>query len=119
MSLERRAHYRIEERLEDILAPVLSFSRTVTKAAKQLVLLRRDSQELALHWIEVVAHSSLELSFQLAERYTAAAKVLGAADIERWIKAVLDAFDHAGMQAAGTEFSGRTMARLRTCRRCV
>ncbi|KAA3629360.1 MAG: hypothetical protein DWQ09_03660 [Proteobacteria bacterium] len=103
MTLERRKHYRIEERLEDILAPVLSFSRTATRAALQLVRLRRERQELAFHWIEVVAHSSLELAFHLAERYTAAAQVLSATDIERWIKATLDALDHSGLQSARAE----------------
>lgn len=119
MSLERRKHYRLEERLEDILAPVLSFSRTATTAAKRLVLLRRDSQRRALHWIEVVAHSSLELAFQLAERYTQAAQVLDAEDIERWIKATLDTFDHSGLQAACEELDHhRAFVRTQTATSC-
>ncbi|GAB4345625.1 MAG: VWA domain-containing protein [Gammaproteobacteria bacterium] len=100
MPLERRQHYRLEERLEELLAPVLSFSRTATHAARDLVRLQRDRQEYALHWVEVFTKSSFELAFRLAEQFAAAAAELSTANLERWIKSVLDAFDAEGLEGA-------------------
>ncbi len=100
MSLERRQHYHLEERLEDLLEPVLSFSRTATHAARELLRLQRDRQEYALHWIEVCSKSSFELAFHLAEQFATAAAELSGPGLERWIKSLLDTFDVEGLDAA-------------------
>ena len=49
----------IEERLNEMLDPVLSSRRTASEPAKQLAKCSRAQQDFALHWLGVIISTGL------------------------------------------------------------
>lgn len=105
MSRDRRRTDRLEERLEAVLAPVLSFSRTVEPLARGLCALPRTQQSRALRWIGITAATSAELAYRLAERLPAVL-FLPEAVVADWVRELLDVFDHHGLEGASVRLAG-------------
>ncbi len=95
---------QVEEQLDKHLEPVLSFRRSAAEPARQIATLDIKAQNFALHWVEVIALTNAEMSYQFAANVTDAVlkleSDLGA--VEQWIIEAMQAFDERGLQLAFT-----------------
>ena len=90
----------LEERLDELLFPVLSSRRTAAGIAAGLAPLARAQQDLVLHWVKVAVHGAGELAYQIAAQAPHAFARFGPAEVERWILGALDVYDREGLYAA-------------------
>ena len=87
----------IEEKLEELLAAVLSSRRTASEPAAQLSNLNRASQDFTLHWADVIAKSNSEMAFQFVSFATKAFSLMDIKSIEMWIIEAMDIYDRQGL----------------------
>ena len=92
--------HELEARLDQLLLLSLR-QRSAKEPAAQLEALPRESQERVLHWAGVATQSSNDLGWLIASQAATHAATLGA-QLDAWVRAGLDAFDHGGLAAART-----------------
>lgn len=90
----------LEDRLDDVLNPVLSSRRTAAGIAADLSTLPRHQQRFVLHWVEVVARSSAELGYQFAAHAPRALALMDEAGAEEWLIHAMDVYDKHGLYPA-------------------
>ncbi len=66
MAAEPYSANALEDRLDEILDPVLSSRRTATRLAETIAPLARDLQDFTLHWTAVIARTNPEMAYQFA-----------------------------------------------------
>lgn len=94
----------LEERLDEILDPVLSSRRTATGLATQLQDFERDQQEFVLRWVGIIAKTNAELAYQFAAQAPEALRALDSSDVEGWIIQAMDMYDKMGLYPATAVF---------------
>ena len=104
MAAERLSADALEERLDDILDPVLSSRRTATGLAGTIAPLARESQDFILHWVAIIARTNAEMAYQFAAAAPEALACLDPAAAEAWIIAAMDAYDRDGLYRASALF---------------
>ena len=87
----------IEERLNEMLDPVLSSRRTASEPAKQLAKCSRAQQDFALHWLGVIISTNSEMGFQFACHAPQAFSVMDLAQVEQWVLHAMDIYDRQGL----------------------
>lgn len=87
----------LEERLDDILDPVLSSRRTAMQLAVAAARLPRDQQEFVLHWTTVIARTNPEMAYQFAAAAPQALDSLDSDTAEAWIIRAMDVYDREGL----------------------
>jgi len=90
----------LEDRLEEILDPVLSSRRTAGPLAKALAPLSAHQQYFVLHWAAAVAASSTELAYQVVALAPEALARLDLEDLEAWLVRAMDVYDREGLYPA-------------------
>jgi nitric oxide reductase NorD protein len=98
MSERKLFAHELEARLDQLLLLSLR-QRSAQEPAAQLEALPRETQERVLHWAGVATQSSNDLGWLIASQAAAHAGTLGQ-QLDAWILAGLDAFDHGGLAAA-------------------
>jgi len=91
---------QVEARLEALLEACLSSRRTAAQLVPEIAGLARPQQDFVLHWVRVVAQSSVELAYQFAAAVPRALALLGERGTEAWLIAAMDIFDCESMHAA-------------------
>jgi nitric oxide reductase NorD protein len=103
-SSEPPLHFaELEERLGELLNPVLSSRRTASGLARGLAPLRRRIQDFALHWVDVIGKSNHELAYQFASLVPRALDLLGERAAEDWLIQAVDVFDEQGLYPASAQ----------------
>lgn len=90
----------LEDRLDDVLNPVLSSRRTAAGIAAGLSPLPRLRQRFVLHWVEVMARSSAELAYQFAAHAPLALDLMDEPGAEQWLLHAMDVYDKHGLYPA-------------------
>jgi len=90
----------IEERLEENVETVLSSRRTAAGPAAELALVDKQTQNLVLDAVAVIASTNAELAFQFASHATKATAVLDSKQLHAWMIRAMDIFDTTGLHAA-------------------
>ena len=93
---------QLEERLDEILDPVLSSRRTATALAQAIAPLARDEQDFVLHWASVVARSNHEMAYQFVAAAPRALATLGLEAAEEWLIRAMDTYDREGLYRGST-----------------
>jgi nitric oxide reductase NorD protein len=101
---ERLSADTLEERLDDILDPVLSSRRTATGLAGAIAPLARELQDFILHWVAIIARTNAEMAYQFAAAAPEALMRLDSAAAEAWIIAAMDTYDRDGLYRASALF---------------
>lgn len=87
----------LEEKLDELLAPVLSSRRTAAAIAAELAQVERSRQDFVLHWTSVTARSNAELAFQFAAHALRAFRLMDQAGVEQWLIHAMDIYDRQGL----------------------
>jgi nitric oxide reductase NorD protein len=90
--------HELEARLDQLLLLSLR-QRSAKEPAAQLETLPRETQERVLHWAGVATQSSNDLGWLIASQAAAHVASVGP-QLDAWVRAGLDAFDHGGLAAA-------------------
>ena len=90
----------LQDRLDELLDPVLSMRRNATALAHTLAQCTRAEQDFALHWVEVIAKTNPEMAYQFASAVPDGFKRMSAPTIEAWIIEAMDIYDKLGMYPA-------------------
>ena len=94
----------VEQRLDDILDPVLSTRRTATGLAESIAPLERGDQDFILHWSEVIARTNPEMAYQFAAAAPQGLSRLDHAAAEAWIICAMDTYDREGLYRGSAIF---------------
>ena len=94
----------LEERLDEILDPVLSSRRTATGLAGQLQDFQRAQQDFVMRWVGIIAKTNAELAYQFAAQAPEALRLLDESDMEAWIIQAMDMYDKMGLYPATAVF---------------
>jgi nitric oxide reductase NorD protein len=89
----------VELHLEEVFETDIS-SRHSVAPALAIASLEGVQQDFVLHWIKVVARTSLELAFQFAERVDRAFELMDTEGVEEWLVQAVDAYDRKGLAVA-------------------
>lgn len=87
----------LEEKLDEVLDPVLSSRRTAAGLAKALTAFARERQDFIIHWVDVIAKTNAELAYQFAARAPEALRLMDLSGIEKWIVHAMDVYDKNGL----------------------
>lgn len=90
--------HELEARLDQLLLLSLR-QRSAKVPAAQLEAQPRETQERVLHWAGVAVQSSNDLGWLIASQAAMHAATLGP-QLDAWVRAGLDAYDHGGLAAA-------------------
>jgi nitric oxide reductase NorD protein len=90
----------LEDRLDELLGPVLSSRRTAAGIARGLAPLARRGQDFALRWVGIIAQSNHELASQFASLAPQALELLGEDATEAWLIQAVDELDRNGLYPA-------------------
>lgn len=104
MAAERLSTDALEERLDDILDPVLSSRRTATGLAGTIAPLARESQDFILRWAAIIARTNAEMAYQFTAAAPEALARLDPASAEAWIITAMDIYDRDGLYRASALF---------------
>ena len=94
------------EKLNQMLDPVLSSSRTAIRPAQELSRCSGAQQAFALHWLDVIARTNSELGFQFIANAPAAFRRMDLAQVERWIIRAMDVYDQQGLYPGSQALAG-------------
>ncbi|MFN7085319.1 MAG: nitric oxide reductase activation protein NorD [Burkholderiales bacterium] len=94
----------LEERLDELLDPVLSSRRTAAGLAAALARLERARQDFVLHWVAIIARTNAEMAYQFAAAAPDALARLDLAAAESWIIAAMDTYDREGLYRGSAVF---------------
>lgn len=94
----------LEDRLDEILDPVLSTRRTATRLAESIAPLARDLQDFTLHWTAVIARTNPEMAYQFAAAAPQGLARLDLACAEDWIIEAMDTYDREGLYRGSAVF---------------
>ncbi|MBX9811364.1 MAG: hypothetical protein K2Y16_07115 [Burkholderiales bacterium] len=94
----------LEDRLDEILDPVLSTRRTATRLAEAVAPLPREHQDFVLHWVAVIARTNPEMAYQFAAAAPQALARLDLASAEAWIIEAMDTYDRDGLYRGSAVF---------------
>lgn len=89
----------VELHLEEVFESDIS-SRHSAAPALAIAALEGDQQQFVLHWVDVMARTSLELAFRFAERVDRAFAGMDEEGVEAWLVAAVDTYDRRGLAAA-------------------
>ncbi len=104
MAAEPLSANALEERLDELLDPVLSSRRTATRLAGTIAPLAREPQDFILHWVAVIARSNPEMAYQFAAAAPQALARLDLAAAEAWIIEAMDTYDRDGLYRGSAVF---------------
>ncbi len=92
----------MEEQLDELLDPVLSFRRTARGPAQKLCQFDAGVQEFVLHWVRVISATNAEMAFQFADFFDQAYHCLeqDLQLVHDWIIKAMSAYDEKGLMAA-------------------
>ena len=90
----------VERTLSAVLEPVLSARRSAAPLAAAIATLEAPARDFVLRWTAIVAQTSAELAFQFASAAPQALTRLSLAGADRWVSAVMDAYDREGLNGA-------------------
>ena len=96
----------LEDRLDELLAAVMSSRRTAAAPARTLAQCVRAQQDFVLRWVAVVAKTNAELAFQLASHAPLAFREMDAVGVEAWLVDALDVYDQEGLYPACAAVAG-------------
>jgi nitric oxide reductase NorD protein len=104
MAAEPYATNTLEDRLDEILDPVLSTRRTATRLAETIAPLARDLQDFTLHWTAVIARTNPEMAYQFAAAAPQGLARLDLVSAEAWIIEAMDTYDRDGLYRGSAVF---------------
>ena len=104
MAAEPYSANALEDRLDEILDPVLSTRRTATRLAETIAPLARDLQDFTLHWTAVIARTNPEMAYQFAAAAPQGLARLDLACAEDWIIEAMDTYDREGLYRGSAVF---------------
>ncbi|MBI4206374.1 MAG: nitric oxide reductase activation protein [Betaproteobacteria bacterium] len=96
----------LEDRLDELLDPVLSSRRTATRLAQAIAPLPRAHQDFVLHWVAVIARTNPEMAYQFAAAAPQALATLDLSFAEAWIIEAMDTYDREGLYRGSQVFKG-------------
>lgn len=98
----RHSHFtatQIEGRLELLLEVEFSFLK-ITEPAQVIASLARRDQDFILSWVQRVASTNIQLSYQFMNEVIAKLAVMDKKIIEAWALHAMDVYDQSGMYPA-------------------
>jgi len=87
-------------KVEDILRPILSPRQPFDVVEHSLLSLSEEDQVFALHWIEVIAVSNIELTYVFANTIGNARRMLPLKGVRVWLLESLALYDREGLYPA-------------------
>lgn len=90
----------ILEQVETLLRPILSPRQPIDLVELSFSGLSNSDQAFALHWLQVIAISNIELAYVFAIEVGKARRSFDLAGVEQWLKASLALYDLEGLYPA-------------------
>ncbi len=87
----------LDERLDELLDPVLSSRRTAAGLAGALAMFGRRQQDFTIEWVDIVSRTNPEMAYQLAARLPEAFGLMDLPAVEEWIIHCMDVYDRLGL----------------------
>ena len=87
----------IEDRLDELLDPVLTSRRTATPLARALAGCERMQQDFVLNWVDIICRTNAEMAYQFAAYAPSAFHAMSAPAVEAWIIHAMDIYDEQGL----------------------
>jgi len=90
----------ILDKVETLLGPILSPRQPIELVELSFSGMRYSDQSFALHWLQVITVSNIELAYVFASEIGTARKSIDLAGVEQWLKASLALYDIEGLYPA-------------------
>lgn len=100
MSEEVTNSNSVLDKIEEILAPILSPRQPLEAIEESIKPLSIDDQRFALHWMEVISVSNIELTYSFAVYVGTARARLGLDGVRTWLLESLALYDREGLYPA-------------------